>query len=209
MTRRARAAGWRTFSTPATPPQASVLPSITQASSWTVPRELGRPPKPTESTAGSSSTAWAPAMAASRAGLPWARSPAATLTAVCPNGQVAMTRKFGMVFNEKEPAAPARVALAGAAGSGGMGSRVASDQLRQVVVIGGEQGMQHAVGELVAGVGGGELQATILHVIDQVGDRLAPGLVAPVEILPDVGIVERSHGVVQGVEGSRTFHVLS
>jgi hypothetical protein len=44
ITRRARAAGWRTFSRPATAPHAIVLPSITQASSCTVPMALASPP---------------------------------------------------------------------------------------------------------------------------------------------------------------------
>ena len=46
-------------------PAAERLPSMTQASRETVPTRFASPPKPTEFTAGSSSTAWAPARAAS------------------------------------------------------------------------------------------------------------------------------------------------
>ena len=53
-------------------------------------------PSPTERTAGSSSTASAPASAASRAGLPCCNNFAATSAAVFPNGQVAITTGSGM-----------------------------------------------------------------------------------------------------------------
>ena len=54
------------------------------------PAALARPPKPTERTAGSSSTACAPARAASSAGFPSFRRSNEAFTAVRPKGQVAI-----------------------------------------------------------------------------------------------------------------------
>jgi hypothetical protein len=96
MTRLATAAAWRIFSSPATAPAFNVAPSMTQASRETVPIRLPMAPKPTLRTVPSSSTAWAPASAASSAAEPLARSGRAVSAAVRPNGQVAMTTGAGM-----------------------------------------------------------------------------------------------------------------
>ena len=65
---------------------------MTQASSVNLPIRSGTLPKPTEvRMVRSSSTAWAPARAASSAESPFAKSLAAVAAANFPNGQVAIT----------------------------------------------------------------------------------------------------------------------